>query len=518
MQSSLYHRFLYILYVTPNRVIKVVIAILLNKMFRFLAKPASLTELVGPNHTNLHPSNPPRSGWASSRPTTLAFISVFLFRYTRVALTVLGHSLYRPTAISKSPKYKVSDVTVFIPTTDIMPETFRRVVRSVLKHPISQLIITTAGPKAKADRTAFMTLFSDPRIMLLHQDGTGRRAQTAHAMPYVNTPLLILQDDHTYWPTEASWLQSVLTPFDEPSTGAVSVGLEARYRGHPFSFAGFWNFLGMTYLDRRRYEYCGTYGIDRGVSTLSGRFGAFRTKIYADNNFLKAYLNERVWHKEGPLDADDDKFHTRWLIEHGWDIALQAGPETTMTTELGEWPKYNGQVIRWLRTSCRSNPSSISHKISWVRHPYTTFTLLAWFFRLSIFQEPLMFWLLHATLKAHDMLPLFRLTALTLYAFVSTMKFVKISAHFKKHPSDIVYFPAYILFGYWCTFVKMWAFFTWRETYWATANVCEIPVEPAITQADQSLDKNTGDIFTESCQGLSSRVQMGLGRIKRRIS
>jgi hypothetical protein len=516
MQYSLYDRFLYLLYVTPNRLIKVILVILLTKMFHFLVKRASATELEVPGYTESDSSRLPNSGWAGPRLTTFAFVFVFLFRYIRVALTVLGHSKYRSMPISKTPKYKASDVTVVIPTTDMMPETFHRVVRSILKHSISKLIITTAGPKAQAQEAPFLSLFSDSRIMVLHCDGTGRRKQTAHVMPYVHAPLLILQDDHTYWPPKTSWLKSVLTPFDEPNTGAVGVGLEARHRQHPFSFAGFMNFLGMTYLDRRRYEYCGTYGIDRGVSTLAGRFGAFRTEIYANENFLEAYLNEHVWHNSGPLDADDDKFHTRWLIEHGWDIALQAGPETTMTTELGQWPKFNGQVIRWLRTSCRSNPSSLSHRISWVRHPYTTYTLLAWFFRLSLIQESLMFWLLYAMLRAYNIMPAFRMTALTLYAFVSTMKFVKISAHFKKYPSDMVYFPFYVLFGYWCTLVKIFAFFTWWDIHWVVANVGEGSVKPADMQVDQTLDEIINDTHMESCQGLTSRLQMQLGPLRRR--
>jgi hypothetical protein len=480
MQYSLYDRFLYLLYITPQQLIQVILITLLTRMFHLSVKRASANELGAYGHSESRSSSLLNSSWTGSKLTTFAFIFIFLFRYTRVALTILGHSRYHPTPISKTPKYQALDVTVVIPTTNLMLETFHRVMRSVLEHPISRLIITTAGPTAKSQETAFRSLFSNSRIMILHRDGAGRRPQTAHAMPYVETPVLILQDDHTYWPQETSWLMSVLTPFDESSTGAVGVGLEVRHRQHPFSCAGFWNFIGMTYLDRRRFEYCGTYGIDRGVSTLSGRFSAFRTEIYADKNFLQAYLNERVWHTKGVLDADDDKFHTRWLIEHGWNIALQAGPETTMTTELGEWPKYNGQVVRWLRTSCRSNPSSLSHRISWLRHPYTTYTLFAWFFRLSLIQEPLMFWLLHATLKAHDMLPAFRTVAFTLYAFVNIMKFVKISAHFKKYPSDIVYFPSYILYGYWCTIVKIYTFWTWRETYWATADVGEVPLKPAV--------------------------------------
>lgn len=214
--------------------------------------------------------------------------------------------------------------------------------------------------EAKEQSKAFEAKFADPRILLLHLDHADRRRQTAQAMGYVETPLLILQDNRTYWPPRSSFLQSLITPFEEPSTGGVSPILEARHRQHPVSWKGFWNFLGMAYLTRRSFEYCATYGIDGGISTLAGRFGVFRTSNYASKEFLDGYLNEYVlWGMIGPLNADDDKFHTRWLIEHDWKIKLQAGPESTATTELGERPKLNEQILRWMRTTWRSNPRQL---------------------------------------------------------------------------------------------------------------------------------------------------------------
>jgi hypothetical protein len=429
----------------------------------------------------------PESGWASIQPLLWSFIFVFLLRYTRVITTIIGNLRYRPTRTSPSPTYTPSEVTVVITTVDVVPETFHKVVRSILAHSIAKLIISTAGSKAKDKEAAFLFSFSDPRILLLHRDIASRREQTAYAIKYVDTPLLILQDDHTYWPIKSSFLQSVLAPFEQPSTGAVGVGLEARIRQHSFSFAGFWNFLGMTYLIRRHYEYRGTYGIDHGVSTLSGRFGAFRTEIYASKEFLHAHLNELVcFGLIGPLKVDDNKFHTRWLVEHGWDIKLQAGTETTTTTELGEWPKFNEQVSRWLRTSVRSNPRRLIHRMSWVRHPYTTWTLLVWFFRLSLIQEPLMFWLLHATLKNQSRLECYRVAAVMLYVWIAALKFMKIFTHFQRHSADIVYFPCYILYGYWCTPVKIWAILTWWNASWATAKVCEKRPQTEVEVAQKS--------------------------------
>jgi hypothetical protein len=440
---------------------------------------------------------------------------VFLLRYTRIIASSIGNYKYRPTPLPNASTYHGSNITVVIPTTNLMTHTLHRVVRSILKHPVAKLVISTAGPKIKEQRETFQLLFPDHRVLILHRDEASQREQTAQAMKHVATSLLVLQDDHTYWPTRASFMQSILAPFEESSTGAVGVVLEARHRQHPFSFAGFWNFLGMTYLARRRYEYCGTYGIDGGISTLAGRFGVFRTEIYTSKEFLQAYCNEYVFFgKVGPLNADDDKFHTRWLIDHGWKIKLQVNTESVMTTELGEWSKFNEQVLRWMRTTWRSNPRQLLHYRSWACYPYTTWTLLTWFFRLSLIQEPLMMWLLRATLKEASMLEYFNLGASGLYAWIVGMKIVKVLPHFRKYPGHILYLPAYLGYGYLCTFVKLWALLTCWNASWATAKIGNeaLDVERTISKSIKGLSEDLTNTGLESLGGLNSHAWRRFGR------
>jgi hypothetical protein len=76
------------------------------------------------------------------------FTAVFVLRYIRVVGTIVGSIRYRPTPIPSNPKHQASDVTVVIPTTEILSETFRDVVHSILRHPVHKLIIATAGTEA----------------------------------------------------------------------------------------------------------------------------------------------------------------------------------------------------------------------------------------------------------------------------------------------------------------------------------------------------------------------------------
>jgi len=80
-----------------------------------------------------------------------------------------------------------------------------------------------------------------------------------------------------------------------------------------------------------------------------------------------------------------------------------------------------------------------------------------------------MFWLLYKTLKEVDELAWYKTAAAILYFWIAALKFVKVSAQFKKYPKDIVYLPAYLSFGYWGTVVKIWACLACWNATWATA-------------------------------------------------
>ncbi|CAN9165192.1 unnamed protein product [Alternaria alternata] len=50
----------------------------------------------------------------------LSFLFIFFLRYIRVVTSLYGTYRYRPTPIPLSPTYHTTDVTVIIPTTDLI--------------------------------------------------------------------------------------------------------------------------------------------------------------------------------------------------------------------------------------------------------------------------------------------------------------------------------------------------------------------------------------------------------------
>lgn len=104
-----------------------------------------------------------------------------------------------------------------------------------------------------------------------------------------------------------------------------------------------------------------------------------------------------------------------------------------------------------------------------------------------------MFYLLHAAMKGADKLDYYNASAGCLLIWTIALKYFKIFAHFQKHPRDIVYFPAYLVFGYWCTFVKIWAMLTCWNVSWATAKVSN-EVDDAREAEQNTCEKEDGSL------------------------
>ena len=120
-----------------------------------------------------------------------------------------------------------------------------------------------------------------------------------------------------------------------------------------------WDFLGACYLERWNFDIAATSHIDGGIPCLSGRTSAIRTSITQDQKFIDDFGGEKWLGRINLLAADDDNFITRFLVNHGWKIAIQGAPEAALTTTLESDSRFLGQCIRWYRTTWRSNFTSL---------------------------------------------------------------------------------------------------------------------------------------------------------------
>lgn len=219
-----------------------------------------------------------------------------------------------------------------------------------------------------------------------------------------------------------------------------------------------------------------TNSIDGGVSTVSGRTAAIRSCILQDANFTQAFLHEYLrlplfgW-KVGPLNADDDKFLTRWVVSKGWGIRVQHCSEATIETELGEYPRYFSQCLRWARTSWRSNLRSLLlERIVWISQPWCLYAIyVTSLVNMALFYDGAMLWTLFLGVGNNGsatkvMTPTFAIAALICWIF--TTKVIKLTPHFIRYPRDTVYFPCYVAFAYAHTVLKLYALLTAWDISW----------------------------------------------------
>ncbi len=99
------------------------------------------------------------------------------------------------------------------------------------------------------------------------------------------------------------------------------------------------------------FENKGTLKVDRSISCLSGRMGAFRSEILEDPKFHRAYVSE-TW-KGHELNADDDNFVTRWMQKRD-SIVLQCHKDYEVETRFGTSLSEFLRFLRWQRTNQRS--------------------------------------------------------------------------------------------------------------------------------------------------------------------
>ena len=287
----------------------------------------------------------------------------------------------------------------------------------------------------------------------------------------VKTEITVLCDDHVFWPPE--FLSHVLAPFEDLNVGAVSMCKRVRRITQGFfSSADFWNFIGALYLERHNFDCAATTTIDGGLFCVSGRTSAHRTKILAAPDFMHGFLHEYCFFGlVGPLHTDDDNFITRWMVNHGWKLAFQHTPSACMETTLGEYPKFLSQSLRWVRTTWRSNFTSlfIERKV-WVTQPWCVYAVyLTSFFNFALFYDFIILstgWLAVNHLPDLPIENRTAMVALGLWMFCS--KLVKPLPHFWRNPKDLIYLPGYLMFGYFHSLIKLYALATFYNTAWGS--------------------------------------------------
>ncbi|KAK2012888.1 family 2 glycosyltransferase [Colletotrichum eremochloae] len=406
---------------------------------------------------------------------------------SQLVINIWGSWRYKATPISRHPNWSRRDVTVILPTIDVDSPKFDECILSILENRPAAILIVTVGAKMRARSEAvaraYRREYPSTEIGVSAILRPSKRRQVAHAVGHVRTEFTVLADDHVYWPSP-DFLPSALAPFEDVNVGVVATYKRVR-RTAPgeWSMSSIINLIGCLYLLRHNWELRASNAIDGGVFVVSGRTAIYRTRLLRSSGLMHRFCNEHfffgIFGGEEGLGPDDDNFLTREAYRLGWDIKFQDTKDCTIETSLGDESavKFRGQLIRWARTTFRSNPCMlrrVSDLVSW-RMPFTYVAVYgaALFNFALLWDGALIFSLARSTWSDG----LFSMNVFKLVLWILWSKTIKLWPHILRHPADIPLLTCQILFAYAHSVIKLWACITFYDCAWLGRNLNAVDAE-----------------------------------------
>ena len=120
---------------------------------------------------------------------TQTFISLFIFRYTRLVVNTISFLTCKETPIPifpNLPTLRPKDVTVIVPSVEPSGDDFINCISSIKKNHPAKIIIVTAGPGKEAEAKGVCSSYDDEDVFeLFHCNVPNKRSQVCKALPEV---------------------------------------------------------------------------------------------------------------------------------------------------------------------------------------------------------------------------------------------------------------------------------------------------------------------------------------------
>lgn len=162
------------------------------------------------------------------------------------------------------------------------------------------------------------------------------------------------------------------------------------------------------------------------------------------------------------------------MVSHGWKTYIQVCPEAELLSTMKPDWRFLKQVLRWTRNTWRSDIRSVfKERYIWTSHPFVAYSMVDKFINpLTLLVGPcLVLYLIVKSTKEVENggyhLPAWNII-LSYFVWIMATRTAKLLPHLWFRPQDIIYVPAFILFGYYFAIMKIYALFTLHETGWGT--------------------------------------------------
>ncbi|KAG0005481.1 hypothetical protein BGZ79_004481 [Entomortierella chlamydospora] len=397
---------------------------------------------------------------------------VGFYRYLWFIIKLLAYFFYRPMMPKDNPTYRAEyDVTIIVPTIDAGEE-FKEAAHSWLANNPKEIIIITET-KMREPLQELANSVDPTRIRVLTVPKANKRLQMVEGIRNTTSEIIVFADDDAIWGPRC--LEYILACFEDPNMGGVGTSQTVKSVGR---YQTVWEVLAGFRLTIRNIEIAASTHIDGGICCLSGRTAAYRTCILQDPQFQYGFTHD-FWLGKYPLNSGDDKFLTRWMVYHGWNTYVQICKEAELLSTFKNNWRFIKQVLRWTRNTWRSDFRSLfMERRIWTRHPYVAFTMVDKIFNpITLLSGPISVIVMAAEGKFH--LPLWDIF-ISYIVWLMMTRIIKLIPHLFKRPQDIIWVPAFLIFGYYFAIMKIYALFTLHEVGWGTrAGIDQTPADLA---------------------------------------
>ncbi|RUS13276.1 glycosyltransferase family 2 protein [Endogone sp. FLAS-F59071] len=398
-------------------------------------------------------------------PFFLPFGIIGFYRYLWYLIKLVAWAVYQPVRPKDNPTYRPeNDVTIIVPTIDAGEE-FKIAARSWMACNPKEIIIITEE-KMRGPLQELADSVNPEKIRVLTVSRANKRLQMTAGINATTTEIIVFADDDAIW--KPTFLLYVLACFEDLKMGGVGT-CQTVHAVAPSGYQTVWEVLAGFRLTIRNIEVAASTHIDGGVCCISGRTAAYRTLILKDPAFQYGFTND-LWMGKYPLNSGDDKFLTRWMVSHGWNTYIQVCPEAELySTFKNNW-RFIKQVLRWTRNTWRSDFRSLfTERYIWFRHPYVAFTMVDKCFNpLTMLSGPVLVFVFAAQTRDNPHPhPIWNIVVSYICWLLLTRTF-KLLPHLVRRPQDIIWIPAWLIFGYYFTIMKIYALFTLHEVGWGT--------------------------------------------------
>jgi cellulose synthase/poly-beta-1,6-N-acetylglucosamine synthase-like glycosyltransferase len=400
-------------------------------------------------------------------PTLIPLGLLGLWRWSMFLFRVVGWFFYKPQPPSPLDKFKTSDVTLVIPTIDTDEEAMHEAMRSwVLNEPAEIIIVTVGeGTQKELKRIAATSIAADITRVLRVEGRANKRIQLVLGIKAARTPLVCFTDDDAIW--NANFLRWLLVPFNDPRMGGTGSNQIMRPNDLTKPPTVFERIADMR-LSGRMLEAAASTFYDGSVSCLSGRTALYHKRILTDS-FAQEFTEEK-WRNKYQLISGDDKFMTRWIVKHDWNMSMQISPECTLATTFKADGKFFMQILRWTRNTWRSDCKSlILERNIWNRYPVQAVLMCDRMISpFTLMSGPILFMLSLILIRNFES---WRdvVTALCIYIlWVLVSRTLRMLPHFYRCPEDITYLFYFVIYQYYFAMLKLYALFTLHVTAWGS--------------------------------------------------